>query len=205
MTSRWPYWCPETIKRRPCWCPKPILRELNSFLMQTLSFVPINLHRCWPREWNTLLLFCRSRCRRRRRCLSSLSLKRLCHGCLLHFVTIVTRIRLIKACIPLGRISDRTPETAKTERGYFLIYIVYLLSSVFRVFLFSVSNWLLFCFYCCLPFNFSIFGLYGTPPHDSPSGLKSYPDEMWMMWYNWLGFNLRKKEWSERAIREPAS
>ena len=21
------------------------------FLMQTLSFVPINLHRCWPREW----------------------------------------------------------------------------------------------------------------------------------------------------------
>ena len=24
---------------------------LNSFLMQTLSFVPINLHRCWPREW----------------------------------------------------------------------------------------------------------------------------------------------------------
>ena len=96
MTSRWPYWCPETIKRRPCWCPKPILWELNSFLMQTLSFVPINLHRCWPREWNTLLLFCRSRCRRRRRCLSSL-LKWLCHGCLLHFVTIVTRIRLIKA------------------------------------------------------------------------------------------------------------
>ena len=24
--------------------------ELNYFLMQTLSFVPINLHRCWPRE-----------------------------------------------------------------------------------------------------------------------------------------------------------
>ena len=24
--------------------------ELNSFLMQTLSFVLINLHRCWPRE-----------------------------------------------------------------------------------------------------------------------------------------------------------
>ena len=23
---------------------------LNSFLMQTLSFVPINLHGCWPRE-----------------------------------------------------------------------------------------------------------------------------------------------------------
>ena len=39
------------MKRRPCWCPKPILWELNSFLMQTLSLVPINLHRCWPREW----------------------------------------------------------------------------------------------------------------------------------------------------------
>jgi len=51
MTSRRPYWCPKTIKRRPCWCPKLILWELNSFLMQTLSFVPINLHRCWPREW----------------------------------------------------------------------------------------------------------------------------------------------------------
>ena len=51
MTSRRPYWCPKTMKRRPCWCPKPILRELNSFLMQTPSFVPINLHRRWPREW----------------------------------------------------------------------------------------------------------------------------------------------------------
>ena len=51
MTSRRPYWCPKTMKRKPCWCPKPVLWELNSFLMQTLSFVPINLHRCWPREW----------------------------------------------------------------------------------------------------------------------------------------------------------
>ena len=51
MTSRRPYWCPKTIKRRPCWCPKPILWELNSFLMQTFSFVPINFHKCWPREW----------------------------------------------------------------------------------------------------------------------------------------------------------
>ena len=51
VTSRRPYWCPKTMNRRPCWCPKPILWELNSFLMQTLSFVPINLHRCWPREW----------------------------------------------------------------------------------------------------------------------------------------------------------
>ena len=51
MTSRRPYWCPKTMKRRPCWCPKPVLWELNSFLMQTLSFVPMNLHRCWLREW----------------------------------------------------------------------------------------------------------------------------------------------------------
>ena len=50
MTSRRPYWCPKTMKRRPCWFPKPILWELDSFLMQKLSFVPINLHRCWPRE-----------------------------------------------------------------------------------------------------------------------------------------------------------
>ena len=28
--------------RRPCWCPKPILWELNSFLMQKISFVLIN-------------------------------------------------------------------------------------------------------------------------------------------------------------------
>ena len=37
--------------RRPYWCPKPILWKFNSFLMQTLSFVSINLHRCWPRDW----------------------------------------------------------------------------------------------------------------------------------------------------------
>ena len=50
MTSQWPYWCPKTIKQWPCWCLKPIPWELNSFLMQMLSFVPINLHtRCWPR------------------------------------------------------------------------------------------------------------------------------------------------------------
>ena len=41
----------QTMKRRPCWCPKPILWELYTFLMQTYSFVPINLHRCWPIEW----------------------------------------------------------------------------------------------------------------------------------------------------------
>ena len=50
MTSRRPYWCPKTMKRRPCWCPKPVLREMNSFLMQMLSFVPKHLHRWLPRE-----------------------------------------------------------------------------------------------------------------------------------------------------------
>ena len=50
MTSRRPYRCSETIKRRPCWCSKPILWELISFLT-SLSFVPINLHRCYSREW----------------------------------------------------------------------------------------------------------------------------------------------------------
>ena len=49
MASLRPYWSPKTMKRRPCWCPKPILWELNSFLMQTIFFVPINLHRCWLR------------------------------------------------------------------------------------------------------------------------------------------------------------
>ena len=50
MTSRRSYWCPQTMKWQQCWCPKLILWELNSFLTQTLSFVPINLHRCWPHE-----------------------------------------------------------------------------------------------------------------------------------------------------------
>ena len=50
MTSRRPYWCSKTIIRRPCWCSKPILWELNSFLMLTRSFVPINFNRCWSRE-----------------------------------------------------------------------------------------------------------------------------------------------------------
>ena len=43
--------CFHVTSRPPYWCPKPVRWELNSFLMQTLSFVPINLHRCWPREW----------------------------------------------------------------------------------------------------------------------------------------------------------
>ena len=45
-----PIECFHMTPRRPYWCPKPVLWELNSFLMQTLSFVPIDLHRCWSRE-----------------------------------------------------------------------------------------------------------------------------------------------------------
>ena len=67
MTSRRPYWCPKTKKRRPCWCPKPILWELNSFLMQTLSFVSINLHRRRPREWKHSIRELKQRRRRRQR------------------------------------------------------------------------------------------------------------------------------------------
>ena len=52
MTSRRPYWCPKTMEQRPCWCSKPILWELHSlFSYANFIIVPINLHRCWPREW----------------------------------------------------------------------------------------------------------------------------------------------------------
>ena len=40
----------KTIKRWPCWWSKPILLELNSFIMLTLSSVSIHLHRYWPPE-----------------------------------------------------------------------------------------------------------------------------------------------------------
>ena len=49
--------CFHMTSRRPYWCHKPILWTLNSFLMQTISFVPINLHRCWPREWKSSIQF----------------------------------------------------------------------------------------------------------------------------------------------------
>ena len=49
--------CFHMTSRRPCWCPKPVPWELNSFRMQTLSFVPINLHRCWPREWKHSIFY----------------------------------------------------------------------------------------------------------------------------------------------------
>ena len=48
--------CFHMTSRLPYWCPKPVLWELSSFLMQTLSFVPINLHRCWPRDGKIYIL-----------------------------------------------------------------------------------------------------------------------------------------------------
>ena len=54
ITSRRPYWCPKTMSRRPCWCSKLVLLELNSFLVETLSFVPINLHRCGLLQTKTI-------------------------------------------------------------------------------------------------------------------------------------------------------
>ena len=38
----------QTIWRQPCWWAKPILWDLNSFLMKTLSLVLINLNNRWP-------------------------------------------------------------------------------------------------------------------------------------------------------------
>ena len=37
--------------RPPCWCPDQILREFNSIIMQTLTFVFVEKHGCWSREW----------------------------------------------------------------------------------------------------------------------------------------------------------
>ena len=53
ILSRSPCWCPQRKKWRPCWCPDPILRELNSMIMQTLSFVFTEKHGCWSRECKT--------------------------------------------------------------------------------------------------------------------------------------------------------
>ena len=44
MTSRRPYWCAKTRNGGHVGVTEPIPGELNSFLKQTLSFVPINLH-----------------------------------------------------------------------------------------------------------------------------------------------------------------
>ena len=53
----WLCWCSKATKRWPCWCPKPVLWELNVFLCKKLSFVPINLHRCLPRERKRSIAF----------------------------------------------------------------------------------------------------------------------------------------------------
>ena len=58
MTSRPPYLRSKTIKRQSYWCSKPVLLELNLFVVEKLSFVPLNLHKCWPIEQILILYPC---------------------------------------------------------------------------------------------------------------------------------------------------
>ena len=51
VTSCRPCWCPLTKEWRPCCYPKLILREFNSILMQRYSFVLLENHAHWSREW----------------------------------------------------------------------------------------------------------------------------------------------------------
>ena len=55
MTSQRPCWCSKTKEWRPWWCTKLILRELNSILMQILSFVSVIQYGCWSREWKRFI------------------------------------------------------------------------------------------------------------------------------------------------------
>ena len=49
MTLRRPYWCSKTMKQSPhVGVPN---QSCGFFLMETLSFVPVNLYGCCPREW----------------------------------------------------------------------------------------------------------------------------------------------------------
>ena len=58
MTSRRPYWRPKTMKGRPFWGfqTNPMGVELFSYANVTISFVPINLHRCWSHEGRPSIL-----------------------------------------------------------------------------------------------------------------------------------------------------
>ena len=78
MTSRWPYWCSKTKKRRPC--SVMLVFQTNQVGVELFSyvknfFVPINLHTFVDAghvSENSLLRFCRSLCRRRCGILKSL-------------------------------------------------------------------------------------------------------------------------------------
>ena len=50
MTSRRPYWYSKTMKRRPYLCSNKSCGT-GTLSCVNISFVLINLHRCWPREW----------------------------------------------------------------------------------------------------------------------------------------------------------
>ena len=53
MTSQRPCWSSKTKKWRPWWCTKLILWELDSIIMQILSFVAVIKYGCWSREWKS--------------------------------------------------------------------------------------------------------------------------------------------------------
>ena len=131
-------------------------------------------------------------------------LKWLCHGCLLHFVTIVTRIRLIKV-FPWGESMTGLLRRRRPSLAIFLftLFIYSLLCSGCFCFQFRTG----FCFVFILA-SFLFFSVRALEKASAWFSLRLeiiYPDEMWMMWYTWLGFNLRKNEWPERVIREAAS
>ena len=55
MKSQRPYWSVQNNETAAMLVFQSVLWEFTSLLMQTLSFVPLNLHRCWPRECETLM------------------------------------------------------------------------------------------------------------------------------------------------------
>ena len=71
MTSRRPYWCLTQWNGNHVGVSNQSCGSWILFFMQTLSFVPINLHRCWPSEWKrpiSPLLISESADRIRERC-----------------------------------------------------------------------------------------------------------------------------------------
>ena len=61
MTSRRPCWCTKTKKWRPYWCTRLTHWELNSIFMQILSFVLLNQHDRWSREWKrSIVSWCKT-------------------------------------------------------------------------------------------------------------------------------------------------
>ena len=63
MTSRWPYWCSKTKKRRPC--SVMLVFQTNQVGVELFSYVKnffcshkfAYICRCWPREWKLSVAF----------------------------------------------------------------------------------------------------------------------------------------------------